>query len=346
MIEVVEPGLYTTVQDGGRHGWLRYGVSRGGAMDGTSLRLANLLVGNAPEEGTLEFTLLPPALRFDAPALVAVTGARCAFWLAGPQGERPFPMDEAVFAKPGETLRGTAAQNGARGHVAVSGGFGLEKQLGSVSADEKAAIGGLGAGARLKKGDRLFTVLPPFAGVMEHARLPRPYRDGAYLPRGAACLRVVEGPQGEALSQEGRGKLFSQEFEIAPQSDRMGLRLTGEPLAHAPGRDGNIITDALLPGAVQVLPNGLPILMLAGAQTTGGYAKPCCVIGADLPLAGQLRPGDRVRFCPVSVGEGEKAWREYCGGLAAVGAAFRPVKRFVVVQGTYYEIYVREVLPT
>ena len=318
MIRIINPGPYSTIQDGGRRGWMRYGVSGCGAMDLLSLAAANLLVGNAPYEGAIEATMLPPSLHFTMDTLFAVTGARCALSLKTAGGTRDIPEDTAVLAHSGDELVCAAATEGCRAYIAFAGGLTLLGALGSVSTDKKAGIGGIGGGAKLERGTCLLNVIPEGARALEGRRLP----DGlCTVPpkNGPVTLRCTDGPQANAISPIGKRTLFGAEYAVSPESDRMGIRFLGEAIEHAEGADGNIITDAVRPGAVQIPANGLPILMCADCQTTGGYAKPIWVISADMPLAAQLRPGDTVRFAPVPVKEAEAALREQRGRLGEIG---------------------------
>ncbi len=337
MIEILSPGPLTTVQDGGRSGYMRFGVSPSGAMDKFALAQANLLVGNEMGEGGLEATLLTPQLRFTEDTLFSATGGRCALSLDG----EPVPMDAAVLARAGQTLFSAPVTRGCRTYFAFAGGLGLELALGSVSADKKAGVGGLGNGEKLTKGDVLPNRMPEIARLYAGRKLP----EGACacLPNGPAALRTVEGPQSDALSEEGMRAFFENEYVVSPESDRMGIRFLGEKLAFAAGQDGNIVTDAVFSGAVQVTGAGLPILMTADAQTTGGYAKPAWVISVDLPVAAQLRPGDRVRFTRCSMEDAQREARGRAAWLSQIAEGWRTRKMHVKAAGRAYEISVTEV---
>ncbi|HWQ59494.1 MAG TPA: biotin-dependent carboxyltransferase family protein [Clostridia bacterium] len=339
MIEIVSPGPQTTVQDGGRRGYLRYGVSPSGAMDAFALALANILVGNARDEGALEATLVTPHIRFLDDTLFAATGGRCALSLDG----AAVPMDAAVLARAGQTLAAAPVARGCRTYLAFAGGLGLEKMLGSVSCDKKAGLGGLGRGEKFVRGDCIPNAMPGEARAFAGRRLPEGMGD--YLPQGSAALRVLPGPQPDALGNAGDEAFFSSEYTVLPESDRMGVRFSGAPLAFAPGRDGNIITDAVASGAIQITGAGLPILMMADAQTTGGYAKPFWLIAADLPLAAQLRPGDKARFIRCSMGEARAALLSRERALSRLEESWRARHFCVAVAGERYEISVTEVFP-
>lgn len=337
MIEILSPGPMTTVQDGGRNGFMRYGVGNAGAMDALALAHANILVGNAMYEGALEATLMIPQLRFTCDTLFAITGGECAPQLDG----EVVPVNAAVLARVGQTLASAPMTRGCRAYIAFAGGLGLKSGLGSVSCDKKAGIGGLGGGEKLKKGDVLPNAMPEEAKAFAGRKLPEGVQN--YLPAGVATLRVCDGPQAGALSKEGEGTLFSMEYTVLPESDRMGVRFSGEKLAFAKGDDGNIITDALCAGALQITGAGLPILMMADAQTTGGYAKPFWVAVADLPVAAQLRPNDRVRFARCTVEEAQLALRVRAEELERLARSFQVKRMRVKVGEETYDISVSEV---
>jgi len=339
VIEIVSPGPLATIQDAGRRGYLRFGVSLCGAADAFALALANILVGNARGAGAVEATLVTPRLRFLEDTVFAATGGRCSLSL---DGER-VPMDEAVPARAGQTLAQAPVTRGCRTYFAFAGGLNLPEALGSVSADRKAGIGGLGQGRKLARGDRLPNELPADAHELAGRRLSAEVCD--YLPDGAATLRVLPGPQADALSAEGVEAFFSQEYAVLPESDRMGVRFAGRPAAFAGGQSGDIITDALMPGAIQITSAGQPILMMADAQTTGGYAKPFWLVSADLPKAAQLRPGDAVRFARCTMREAREDLLERERALARLERAWETRRFRVRAAGETYEISVREVGP-
>ena len=341
MIGVLAPGALTLIEDGGRRGHMRCGVSRAGAMDRTALFHANMLVGNGETEGALEATLTTPELCFGDDALFAVTGGRCAPLL---DGER-VPMDTAVRARPGQTLSSSPVAPGCRAYFAFAGGLGLHGALGSVSCDKKAGIGGLGRGEALRRGDVLQNVMPRVSAALEGRKLPE--RASAYIADGAGvrALRVTDGPQAAALCARGRETLFSGIYTVAPESDRMGIRFTGTKLPTDGTAYAAMITDAVCPGAIQLPPSGLPILMMADAQTTGGYPKPMFLISADMDRAAQLRPGDKARFVYCTPDEAREALLLMRRERERVRAAFAPRRMRVYAAGQTYEISVTEVFP-
>lgn len=289
---VVRPGLFTTVQDLGRPGYQRFGMPVGGAMDGIALRLANRLVGNADGAAGLEITLLGPELRFERPAVVALTGGEFSASLDG----TPLPGWTALRVEAGSTLAVGERRSGARAYLAVSGGIDVPPVLGSRSTHVRSRTGGF-EGRALAKGD----VLTGGAPSHEPRRLVGRSVATADRPvySSAPTLRVLLGPQAGAFSPEAVEALTGSRYTVSPRSDRMGYRLAGPPLAHE-GR-ADIVSDATPQGALQVPANRQPILLMADRQTTGGYPKIAVVISADLPLAAQLVPGDTVGFTLVVV---------------------------------------------
>lgn len=289
-LRVIRPGLLTTVQDLGRWGHQASGVPVAGPMDTYSHRLANRLVGNDDQAAALEITLVGPELEAVGDLVCAVAGAE--FDLsAGPDRVwcgRPFALCH------GAMLRFGSRRAGARATLAVRGGVALSPVLGSRSTSLISRMGPFG-GRALAAGD----LLPILPGDVRReppaAAAPLP------LPRGGARLRAIPGPQDAMFTPDALEQFFSAPFTVTPQSNRMGYRLEGPVLAHA--GTGDILSDATAVGSVQVPRSGQPILLMADRQTTGGYPKIATVITADLPVAGQLAPGDWVRFAPCARGD-------------------------------------------
>jgi antagonist of KipI len=281
-ITVITPGLFTTVQDEGRWGHQGSGVSVSGAMDLVSHRLANVVVGNDRAAATLEITLQGPELRFDADALVAIAGA-----------DLNATMDGAAIdpctqrrCRSGSVIRFGSRRSGTRGYLAVDGGIDVSPVLGSRSTHATTHIGGF-AGRQLRAGD----TLPIGESKGRHASRRVPVHP---QPR-AVRLRAIPGPQDDFFTTSALDILQQTRFTVSPQSNRMGYRLTGgPPIPRADERE--MISDATFAGALQVPPSGDPILLMADRQTTGGYPQIATVITADLPLAGQLAPGDSIEF--------------------------------------------------
>lgn len=279
-IEVVRAGQLTTVQDGGRCGWRGHGVALGGACDPFAQRVANAVVGNVSGTAGLEWALAGPELRFEAPALVAVAG-----------GDFGVPRGRPLALAAGETLRLGAARSGCRGFLAVAGGLPVPPLLGGRGTAVREGFGGW-AGRVLQAGDRL-----PF---LPHAAEPAGwFVDPQIYPAYAAdvTVRVLPGAEAPEFPPDWLGR----EFKVSPQSDRTGLRLAGPRLARA--SDAELVSRPVAPGTIQVPPDGQPIVLLADAQTIGGYPQLAYAITVDLPLLAQLRPGDTVRFREVTLDE-------------------------------------------
>ena len=289
-ITVLNPGLLTTVQDQGRTGFQQFGVSVSGAMDPRAAALANILAGNDPGEAVLECTLLGPQLRFDRANCIAITGGDLGPALDG----RPIPNSTAVPVQAGQVLRFTAPRTGCRAFVAFAGGLDIPPVMGSRSTYQKARLGGF-QGRKLEKGDQIGFRAPAEALPRMADRRLAP----DFVPRPVYELRVILGPQDDAFTQEGVDTFLSRTYTVTQESDRMGCRLAGPPIAHRDSAD--IISDGIAFGAVQVPSSGAPIIMLADRQTTGGYTKIACVISADFRILAQLKAGDKLRFTAVSI---------------------------------------------
>jgi antagonist of KipI len=283
VIHVRRPGLLTTVQDLGRWGHQATGVPVAGPMDTYSHRLANLLVGNDSSAAGLEITLIGPELEFESETTLAVCGADFDVTSDG----QAMPMGLSFTVTPGARLQFGRRRGGARAYLAVAGGLQTPLVLGSRATHLVSAMGGV-EGRALVAGDRLAIVSRPPAG--------RPRRaSGMTLPSsGRALLRLLPGPQADAFPPETAHTLATVSFRVSPRSNRMGYRLEGPPLVRYERPEP--ISEPLAFGAIQVPAAGEPILLMADRQTAGGYPKIASVIAADLPIAGQLAPGDTIEF--------------------------------------------------
>lgn len=298
-VEIINGGMLTTVQDAGRYGYQQFGVTVSGSMDVYHHNLANLLVGNPPGCEVLESTILPPTLRFTQDNIFALCGAPVEGDLAG----APIRMHKAYLAHAGDVLTLGAAARGCRTYLAFAGGLDVPAVMGSKSTFLKGGIGGY-EGRALQAGDRIAFSAPKTA-------LPNlPFREihesmiHNFAPE--QTIRLIPGPQMGAFSGEGVSALLGTPYRVTQNSDRMGYRLEGERVCHAPDQDGNIISDAITKGAVQVPGHGQPIIMMADRQTTGGYAKIGHVVSVDLPRVAQLRPGDVIHFALCDVAEAQE----------------------------------------
>jgi antagonist of KipI len=279
-------GLLTSVQDLGRWGHQATGVSVAGPMDHVSHRLANLLVDNAPGAATLEITLIGPELEFEAPAVVAICGAEFEVTANG----QPVALGASVALPAATRLQFGRRLAGARAYLAVGGGIQTPLLLGSRATHLVTGMGGF-SGRALVAGDRI-----PIAATWPHSASKK--APALTLPSGRARLRVLPGPQLEWFVADALHTLTSVSFRVSPRSNRMGYRLEGPPLLRQ--RAGEPISEPLAFGAIQVPAAGEPILLMADRQTAGGYPKIACVISADLPIAGQLAPGDFIEFAVCS----------------------------------------------
>lgn len=286
-ITVIRPGMLTTVQDLGRWGFQANGVPVAGPMDEYSHVLANRIAGNLPSAAALEVTLIGPELQAEAEVTCAVAGATFALTV----GASTVPMHAPFTLRPGDRLKFGARSAGARATLAVRGGLDVPVAFASRATSLISRMGPFG-GRALQAGDVLPVATLLTEPTSERPVIPLP------LPAGGARLRVVAGPQEQLFTKQAYDTLFGSRYVITPASNRMGYRLAGPPLAHA-GR-ADILSDATPLGLLQVPGSGQPILLMADRQTTGGYPKIGVVIGADLPLAGQLAPGDWIEFLPCT----------------------------------------------
>ncbi|MGD9956922.1 MAG: biotin-dependent carboxyltransferase family protein [Candidatus Nanopelagicales bacterium] len=278
MIEVVAPGPRTLVQDLGRPGWAEYGVGPSGAFDRGALRLANRLVGNLEDAAALEALGGGLVLRALAPVVVAVAGAEGPVSISGRGADRRTPLHLA----PGDELRLGHPTAGLRAYVAVRGGLAVPRVLGSACTDTLSGVGPapVAAGDRVAPGSA-------YAGP--------PHVDHAPVRPADGPLRIVAGPRDDWFASGALDLLLATAWTVTPQSDRIGVRLDGPALERALGR-GELPSEPVVTGALQVPPDGRPVLLGPDRPTTGGYPVIGVVIDDDLDRAAQLRPGDHVRF--------------------------------------------------
>ena len=295
-ITILNPGLLTTVQDGGRIGYQAFGVSVSGVMDPRAMNIANILVGNDDNEAVLECTMMGPQIRFDVSNVIAVTGGDLGASIDG----QPIPTYRAVKVQAGQTLRFTGLRGGCRAFIAFAGGLDIPLVMGSRSTYMKAKIGGL-EGRKLQKDDVIGFRDPKETIHNFDIRGFTP----EFVPRKEYTLRVILGPQDDMFTEEGVKTFLTQTYTVTPEFDRMGCRLDGPVIAHKNG--GDIISDGIAFGAIQVPSAGKPIIMLADRQTTGGYTKIANVITADFRLLAQMKAGDKVRFEKTSIAAAQEA---------------------------------------
>jgi antagonist of KipI len=284
VIQVQEPGLFTTVQDLGREGFGALGVSASGAADAISLRLGNRMVGNDEGAAGLEMTLLGGTFVFPERVLLALTGSDFGAALDGKTVE----LWSSFEAKAGQTLRLGPTRTGARCYLCVRGGIAVELFLGSASTHILSGLGGH-EGRALRKGDAL--KIGAESGAIHERRLSARALN-ELQPR--KVLRVTEGPQSDWFSESARRLFYESRYRVAEESNRMGIRLGGAIVPVPSG--GEMISEGVSLGAIQVPEGGKPIILSVEQQTTGGYPKIANVISADFHSLGQLRPRDEIRF--------------------------------------------------
>ena len=285
IISISAPGLLSTVQDSGRWGHQQYGVSVSGAMDVMSLHWANRLVGNQSTAAALEVTLIGPTLHFENGSRFAVCGAAFDLKL----DDHHVSLDTLIEAGPGQTLTFGRRTSGARAYLAVAGGFDVAPVLGSRSTHVPSHMGGF-EGRPLKRGDRLTIGMTQGVPV-------RPAPESKWKKRaliGGACVRVLPGAHHDWFDADAVDHLQQMRCTVSPVSDRMGYRLSGDRFCRR--HDRQLLSQALPLGALQVLPSGGIIVAMADRQTCGGYPRIATVISADIPLLGQLAPGDWLEF--------------------------------------------------
>jgi len=292
-------GLLTTVQDRGRYGYQRFGMPVSGAMDVFSLELANLLLGNDRGDACLEATISGPEVEFTVATWIAITGADMDPQING-QG---IPMNTAIDVRPGDRLGFRGLRSGCRAYIAFSGGIAVPPVMGSRSTYLRAGIGGF-QGRALMPGDELplgeLESLSPSDLLIRGATQRKPRLKK--IPEGLIpeykheqTIRIISGPEAHYFEIAGLRSFLSTEYTVTAQSDRMGYRLSGEPIKHREGMT-NIISAGISLGTVQVPGDGQPIILMADRQTSGGYARIACVITVDLTLLAQMRPGDIISF--------------------------------------------------
>jgi len=293
-----KPGILSTVQDLGRQGYRRFGINPGGVMDRGAARLINILVGNDENEAVVEMHFPAAQMVFEGDTVFALGGADLGAEIDGEAIENWRP----TFAAKHTTLKFTRKNSGHRAYLAVSGGFMLEKWLGSASTNLTACVGGVG-GRKLVAGD-----------ILELRQThTRPNRDISHVKVSTSLLpfysrfptvRVIAGAEYRLLPEIGRELLTGQVLTITNASDRMGFRLSGEPISLS--KPLELLSSAVDFGTIQLLPDGQLIVLMADHQTTGGYPRIAHVISQDLPLMAQLGPGDKVGFHLIEHAEAEQ----------------------------------------
>ena len=308
LFRVLSPGAYTTVQDAGRFGYQSLGVPVSGALDPFAYRVANLLVGNAPDLACLELTILGPRLEVQAEADIALAGAELGFAVNG----QAVPGWRSVRVRAGDVVEVGQVRAGCRGYLAVTGGIGVPPVMGSRSTYVGGKLGGH-LGRPLQAAD----LLPAGSGPLLAVPRELPTRFVPEYP-GEIVLRALRGPQDDFFA-EGLEVLFGSPYLVTAKADRMGYRLQGPLVSLREGRPRSIVSEPSMPGGVQIPPDEQPIVLLV-EQTVGGYAKAATVISTDLGKVAQATPGDTVRFAEVDLAAAHAQYREDVERMRAIAA--------------------------
>lgn len=300
-IQIINPGPLTSVQDAGRFGYMEYGITSSGVMDMDAYRIVNKLVGNHEGEAVLEATLMGPTFQVEGEGLLAFYGADMPATLDGV----PLERGKAYPVKDGQTVAFGMAKSGVRTYIAFAGGIDVPIVMGSRSTNMKCGIGGY-QGRKLAGADVL-SVADPKEGEKTWEKLMKHSVPAKDYP-SQISIRVVLGPQDDYFTKKGLDTFLHTAYQVSPQSDRMGIRFLGEAIEGVSSMD--IVSDGITFGSIQVTSEGLPIILMADHQTTGGYAKIATVVTEDLCKLAQARPGDHVAFeaVPVEAVRKKRSW--------------------------------------
>ncbi len=299
VFQVLKPGVFTTVQDLGRYGYLRYGVPISGAMDTFSLVAANLLVANNPDDACLEITLIGPELQALTKTQIAITGGAASPKING----QHVPMWQTLEVQEGAVVSFGKVESGCRAYLSIRGGVDTPPVLGSRSTYVRGGFGGIN-GRQLKTEDIIggFDVSLLKVGYSMPEELVPQFT-------GQFKARVILGPQADMFTERGITTFLSSQYKVTLEADRMGYRLEGPIIEHKAKAD--IISDALLPGAVQIPKNGKPIMMMRDAQTAGGYPKIAVIITPDVSTLGQAKTNDIIEFSKITIQQAHEKINEY-----------------------------------
>jgi biotin-dependent carboxylase-like uncharacterized protein len=315
IVQIVQPGPMTLVQDRGRFGFQKLGVSVSGAVDIDSFDLGNLLVGNDPDAACLEVLLGGLEIVFLGDSVIAVTGTESDVTIDGV----PISLGVSYFVHSDARLKLGIATDGLRTYIAVAGGIDIPQMLGSRSTHIASKIGGVD-GRSLAAGDALNLGEPTdlaASGLLLEG-------ETTSCPTGEISVRIMMGPQDDEFSDAGIESLLNSSYVVSDQSNRQGLRLEGPVIESKSGRY-DIVSDAVVNGSIQVPGDGKPIILLADRQTTGGYAKIATIATVDLPRLGQATPGTNITFTAITVEESQEL-------LAARSERFKSDNLAVIVE--------------
>ncbi|HLU22035.1 MAG TPA: biotin-dependent carboxyltransferase family protein [Bacillaceae bacterium] len=306
-IEIIKPGVLSTIQDLGRIGNQQFGVIKSGAMDEFALRTANILVGNEENEAAIEMTLIGPTIRFNCNTLVAICGGDFSPTIDG----ELVPKWRPVFIKKGTTLKMGGARKQIRAYLAVAGGLNIPVVMGSRSTYLRAGIGGF-MGRKLLSGDVIEIINPIQKAIdidQSYISFPK-FISSQIKPQyeSSNVIRIVRGSEYHLFSKKSKELLLSKPFILSSDSDRMGYRLDGHRIQLH--KEEEMVSSSVTFGTIQVPANGSPIILMADHQTTGGYPKIGQVIAVDLPLLAQMNIGSEIYFQEVSFEEAERLFIE------------------------------------
>ena len=315
-ITILKPGMMSSLQDLGRWGFQQFGVPIGGAMDKVSATLANIICGNDENEAVIEMTLHGASFMFNESACCAIVGGGCKAFV----GDDELPFNRLLWIPAFSTIRTTASAQGCRSYLAVSGGFKVKKILGSASTYTPSGIGGMD-GRNLATGDMLsfkreqvlqassiLKMLPSGIGISH-------WHTANLVSEMSTVLIVhaIMGPEFDLFNSSSQENIFNSEFSISSQSNRMGYRLKGKKFALE--QKTEMVSTAVTTGIVQVTHEGDPIILMADAQTIGGYPRIARICAADIPLLAQTRPGIKIKFKEIKQEESEDRCKELSRSL-------------------------------
>lgn len=305
-LQIINGGIYTTIQDAGRYGFQKYGVIVSGAMDLVSFRIANILVNNDECDAAIEITMMGTEILFEEDYIIAITGGNLKPELDG----ATLPMWRPVFIKKGQTLKFKGTISGCRAYLAINGGIDVPTVMKSKSTYIRAEIGGF-KGRTLKKGDKLHSKYTQKKNF-EYKKLKETYictpkwhvSQQAFVNYGSiTTIRLLKGAQYDSFDENSKRSIQSNLYTITTSADRMGYRLDGIPLINTTKMEQ--LSECVTFGTIQVPSNGMPIILMADRQTSGGYPKLGQVITADLPKLAQMKPGEKIQFQLVTIKEAE-----------------------------------------
>jgi 5-oxoprolinase (ATP-hydrolysing) subunit C len=324
-LRVLRAGPGATIQDGGRHGYLRYGVTPAGPMDWVAFRTANSALGNGDRAAAVEVSVAGLEVICEgAPLALAYAGGAFLWWRDGVL----LPKAARLLLEPGKTLAARAGDFGAFAYLAVAGGFETPVTMGSRATPTRSAMGGI-EGRMLRAGD----VLPAASTEKQGGASFEATIDAPWLAREPDPFRVVPGPQDDYFTAETLSAFFEGQFTLTPAADRMAYRFDGPEIEHAGGYD--IVSDAIALGAIQIAGDKKPLILMADRQPTGGYPKLGHVVRADIGRLAQMRPGETCRFRAVSVAEARAALLRREDEIATTQRRLRPLRREVTSESLF-----------